>query len=364
MSSSSERIAVEKNVGHRKDDMSGGGLRLDIPSSNQAPADTVASSMTPNRNQLQDTSSAGTGEGGLDYAFSNSSTHPIRQSTMPTQLRRIVTPVRSATGSVWVTHTDNAHELAPPYYYPVVPATSPQMNYEEWCAAAADLNPVALSAAASPAMMSSVADQQDVGQQVDSHVGCIDPALIAQDRVGGASLEQANCSSSYGDRPLPHVGAPSSPVVIESASANPLFNATRSLPISSVGGVRPKPSRGTCHFGEKCGKPLHDCSTRGVKEHFLLFHKHELEYYTYEGKEVVDCPWYEEGKPCAQTLARDGLYKHIATRHLRSAESSCPYCRNKISRSDAMLRHFRRDCKLIPADIKHKEEEDWAPGGC
>ncbi|KAH9920486.1 uncharacterized protein B0H18DRAFT_594413 [Fomitopsis serialis] len=200
MSSSSERIAVEKNVGHRKDDMSGGGLRLDIPSSNQAPADTVASSMTPNRNQLQDTSSAGTGEGGLDYAFSNSSTHPIRQSTMPTQLRRIVTPVRSATGSVWVTHTDNAHELAPPYYYPVVPATSPQMNYEEWCAAAADLNPVALSAAASPAMMSSVADQQDVGQQVDSHVGCIDPALIAQDRVGGASLEQANCSSSYGDR--------------------------------------------------------------------------------------------------------------------------------------------------------------------
>ncbi|EPS99028.1 hypothetical protein FOMPIDRAFT_1109396, partial [Fomitopsis schrenkii] len=58
------------------------------------------------------------------------------------------------------------------------------------------------------------------------------------------------------------------------------------------------------------------------------------------------CPWVmdSEGKPCGKELDSSSLVKHIAVVHLELMAENCPYCKAKLSRPDAMLRHLRRDC--------------------
>lgn len=337
-------------------------IEPESPTLEQATSDATLNCATSFRNQLQDTFNTGRGEGDLGRTQQPvHPTHPDRRSTVPMPLRRTGTPRRSASGSVWTMPMDHSqYGVYPAMSYLMVPAKNHfGMAQGKWGVPAGDITQSTLQEAVNSETGPNVAIQKGAGQRADDGSGCIDPALLVQDGAGSASLKQANCSSSYGKWALPHVGAPPSPVAIECASANPVSYITRSRHVSSVGGVRPKPSRGTCHFGKNCEETLHDCSRRGVKEHFLRFHEQELRYYTYEGKEVVNCPWYEEGKLCGQRLARDSLCKHVATSHLHSTRIPCPYCPSVVSRIDALWRHLRRDCKLIPDDAKHEVEERY-----
>ncbi|EPS98467.1 hypothetical protein FOMPIDRAFT_1101806, partial [Fomitopsis schrenkii] len=56
------------------------------------------------------------------------------------------------------------------------------------------------------------------------------------------------------------------------------------------------------------------------------------------------CPWGHHGDRCGSNIAVAGLGRHIASVHEKFTYCYCTHCGAEVSRSDARLRHMRRDC--------------------
>lgn len=94
-------------------------------------------------------------------------------------------------------------------------------------------------------------------------------------------------------------------------------------------------------------------SADDVKNHLRTCHP-DIPLSSSDGAKL-HCPWIVEGHTCSKELSCGGLVKHIAVVHLRLTAQTCSYCHTKLSRSDALLRHMRRDCKEITPDALERE---------
>ena len=100
-----------------------------------------------------------------------------------------------------------------------------------------------------------------------------------------------------------------------------------------------------CHLGE-C-EHLIEASIAGIRQHLQSYHP---DIYRPSGSgRYVKCCW-QDGKSCAAEVVHSGVAKHIAVVHLKLTHTTCPYCAIVLSRSDALLRHIRKDCRSAPLE--------------
>lgn len=109
-----------------------------------------------------------------------------------------------------------------------------------------------------------------------------------------------------------------------------------------------------CHIGQ-CPHPI-EASVDGVKKHLHHYHSYVFSPPS-GGSGKVNCLWYDD-KSCLTELEPNGITKHIAVVHLKLKTQECPYpgCSSVLSRGDALLRHLRRDCKVIPPEDRARLE--------